>query len=182
MVWIRNVKRILAVHEGKGRKKETLLSERKERRSLWNLLSRVPLGGGGGSASLYLLAARGRTSIIFLAAIVMRLGEIPGGRRGWTSTEKNFPNLARLMLAGRGITARLVPWSERRLIIFFAPTNLRALSLSFFFSLFRKYAHSSSLWSLCDQGYSLSFLSFPFPFLLPYLWRILFQVGLYIIS
>lgn len=50
--------------------------------SLWNLLSRVPLGGGGGSASLYLLAARGRTSIIFLAAIVMRLGEIPGGRRG----------------------------------------------------------------------------------------------------
>lgn len=59
--------------------------------SLWNLLSRVPLGGGGGSASLYLLAARGRTSIIFLAAIVMRLGEIPGGRRGWTSTEKNFP-------------------------------------------------------------------------------------------
>lgn len=90
-----------------------------------------------------------------------------------------FP-VARLMLAGRGITARLVPWSERRLIIFFAPTNLRALSLSFFFSLFRKYAHSSSLWSLCDQGYSLSFLSFPF--LLPYLRRILFQVGLYIIS
>lgn len=31
MVWIRNVKRILAVHESEGRKKETLLSERKER-------------------------------------------------------------------------------------------------------------------------------------------------------
>lgn len=39
----------------------------------WNLLSRLPLGGGGDSASLYLLARRGRTSIIFLAAIVMRL-------------------------------------------------------------------------------------------------------------
>lgn len=56
---------------GKG-EKETFREERAA--SLWNLLSRLPLGEGGGSASLYLLARRGRTSIIFLAAIVMRLG------------------------------------------------------------------------------------------------------------
>lgn len=54
---------------GKG-EKETFREERAA--SLWNLLSRLPLRGG--EVSLYLLARRGRTSIIFLAAIVMRLG------------------------------------------------------------------------------------------------------------
>lgn len=47
---------------------------RKKSLQVWNLLSRLPLEGTG---QLIFTGGRGRTSIIFLAAIVMRLAEIP---------------------------------------------------------------------------------------------------------
>lgn len=54
---------------GRGKRKR---SERKERQVSGIYCRDFLLGEG--EVSLYLLARRGRTSIIFLAAIVMRLG------------------------------------------------------------------------------------------------------------
>lgn len=99
---------------------------RKKVQSVWNLLSRLPLGD---PASLYLPAEKSRTSIIFPAAIVMRLAEIPRGRS--TSTEKNFPGHEGDARRKRNYGSPSSACSEPSPDHFFLQPSSLSLSLSF---------------------------------------------------